>query len=324
MILRAGSDADDYVALVGACWGEYPGVLLDVDGEVPELRALASHYAGKGGALWAVEDGGRLAGMIGVAPAGGGSWEIGRLYVLAGHRGSGLAQRLLGTAEAHARERGASTLHLWTDTRFERAHRFYEKAGYVRDGGPRELDDVSASVEYRYVKPLDGTLVLDAAGARSAVRRLAGILVACVDGGASVSFLPPLDVERARRFWEDAADDVEAGRRTVIAGWCAGELAGTVTLEPASSPNAPHRAEVQKLLVHPGARRRGLATRLMAAAEAEARRDGRMLLTLDTRTGDGGEQLYRALGWTEAGTIPDFAVAGDGTLGATTFFWKRV
>ena len=276
------------------------------------------------GALWVAESDGRVAGTVGVAPRDDGAWEVERLCVAPSHRGRGLARRLLSVASAHARERGAERLEVSAAGRFEGAHGLLEKEGFVRAGGTHSPRDASGPVEHRWVRPFDACLVLDAAGARSAVRRLADILVGCVDAGASVSYLPPLDPAVAVAFWQDVADEVSAGRRVLIAGWAGGVLAGTVALEPASAPNSPHRAEVHKLLVHPSARRRGLATRLLACAEDEARRAGRTLLTLDTRTGDVAEELYRSLGWTEAGTIPGFAYRPDGTLAGTTFYWKRI
>lgn len=324
MKLRHGTDADDYIGLIGACWAEYPGVILDVDGENPELRHLASHYERKGGAVWVAEVGTGIVGMIAIAPGKDGTWEIGRLYALAKHRGGGLSQGLLAIAEADARRAGARRLTLWTDTRFKRAHRFYEKASFVRASEARQLGDISDSIEFQYAKPLDGTLALSGAGATSGVRRLADILVACVDGGASVSYIPPLDHAVATHFWERMATEVGSGRRVLIGGWSDGVLAGTVMLEHATSPNAPHRTEVQKLLVHPTARRRGLARMLMAHAEQEAARAHRTLLTLDTRSGGEAEGLYRSLGWTEVGRIPGFALSPEGTLDGTTIFWKSL
>jgi len=118
------------------------------------------------------------------------------------------------------------------------------------------------------------------------------------------------------------ATDVAAGTRILLAAWDDGTLLGTVMLEFAASPNQPHRAEVQKLLVHPDARRRGLARALMARLEQEAGRVGKTLLTLDTRAGDAAERLYRAMGWHEAGRIPGFALNADGTPCDTVLFWK--
>jgi GNAT superfamily N-acetyltransferase len=317
-------DADGFIALISACWSEYPGIKIDIDAEAPELRALASYYADKGGALWAAEADGRIVGMIGVAPHSDGVWEIARLYMLDQYRGTALAPRMLAIAEAHARTAGATRLLLWSDTRFDRAHRFYEKHSYVRRGPIRVLYDISNSLEFGYAKLVAGVEILDAASATSAERRLTDILCACVNAGASVSYLPPIAQEVARAFWKRMATEVAAGTRILIAAWDDAALVGTVMLEFASSPNQPHRAEVQKLLVHPAARRKGLARALMLRAEQEARQADRTLLTLDTRAGDSAENLYRATGWHEAGRIPGYALNADLTPCDTIFFWKHV
>lgn len=151
--IRPGRDDDAprFIALIERCWEDYPGCVLDVDLEAPELRALASYYAGRGGALWIAGEG---VGMAATAPADAGAWEICRVYVHPSQHGTGLAARLLATAEAHAVAAGAGALLLWTDTRFERAHRFYGKHGYRRTGETRELHDIADSIEYRFVKPL--------------------------------------------------------------------------------------------------------------------------------------------------------------------------
>ncbi|NOG72515.1 GNAT family N-acetyltransferase [Roseicella sp. DB1501] len=328
-MLRPGRDDDaaGFVALIGACWAEYPGCVLDVDGELPELRALASHYAAAGGALWAAERDGRVVGMIAARPGPEpGAWEIGRLYVEAGARGSGLAAALLAAAEARARAGGAERLLLFSDTRFDRAHAFYEKHSFLRQGPVRVLDDLSHSIEFRYAKPLRGVAVevLDAAGAASAERRLAEILAGCVEAGASVSFLPPLAPARARAFWHRVAADVAGGRKLLLAAWQEGALVGTAQLILDMPENQPHRADVAKVLVDPAARRGGIGRALMRRIEAEALRLGRRLLVLDTLAGSEGEALYRAMGWQEVGIIPGFALDAAGAEHATMIFWKRL
>lgn len=327
--LRPGRDADaeGFIALIGACWAEYPGCVLDVDGELPELRALATYFAQQGGALWVAEEDGAVAGMVATRPLREDqAWEICRMYVAKAQRGSGLAQRLLSAAEDHARAAGAQRLVLWTDTRFDAAHRFYEKRGYVRQGAIRILDDLSKSLEFRYAKPAAGLVVeaLDAAAAVSAERRLAEILVACVAGGAAVTFLPPLALDVARGFWRKVASDVATGEKLLLVAWLDGALVGTVQLQLAMPPNQPHRAEVAKLLVDPAARRHGIGRALMRRVEQAAQRHGRRLLVLDTRADDAGELLYRSLGWQEAGRIPGYALNGDGTPHAAVFFWKAL
>ncbi len=320
-------DAQGFIALIGTAWAEFPGFVVDVDAEMPELRALASHFAGSGGTLWAAEADGRIVGMVATRPLRHDeAFEICRMYVARACRGTGLAQRLLRMAEDWAREAGAARMVLWTDTRFEAAHRFYEKHGYVRQGAIRILDDLSKSLEFRYAKPGRGLVVeaLDAAAAISAERRLAAILVACVEAGAGVSFLPPLAPEVARGFWRKVASDVAAGTRVLLAAWLDGALVGTVQLDLGTPPNQPHRAEVAKLLVDPAYRRRGVGRALMRRAEQAASRHGRRLLTLDTNADSEAESLYRSLGWQEAGRIPGYSLDAAGTPRDTVVFWRRL
>jgi GNAT superfamily N-acetyltransferase len=297
---------------------------MDVDAEMPEYRALASYFSGHGGALWAAEAGGRVCGMIGTRPLTDGDWEICRVYVRPEMHGGGLGHRLLDAAEAYAVAAGAARLLLWSDTRFDRAHRFYEKRSYVRSGPVRVLSDISNSLEYGFAKPVNGIEALDAAAAASAIPRLTEILIACVEEGAGVSFLPPLAPATAREFWRDTARDIAAGRKVLFAGWVGGVLAGTVTLALASPQNQQHRADVAKLLVDPCSRRSGLARGLMERLEREAARLGRTLLTLDTRSGDRAEGLYRSMAWVELGRIPGHALSKDGTYDETLFMWKRI
>jgi GNAT superfamily N-acetyltransferase len=148
----------------------------------------------------------------------------------------------------------------------------------------------------------------DAATIAAEVDMLAGILHAVVHGGAGVSFVVPFSIDEARAFWTDAVlPVVMARRRRLIVARLDGRIVGTVQLDPAWAPNQRHRAEVLKLLVHPEARRRGIARALMLALETLAADHGWTLLTLDTWTGQAGEHLYRSLGYTAVGAIPRFA-----------------
>lgn len=140
------------------------------------------------------------------------------------------------------------------------------------------------------------------------LRKLARVLHAVVHADASVSFILPFSLEDALGYWsEKVAPSVQTGARRVLVARVDGEIAGTVQLNLDSPPNQRHRAEVSKLLVHPDARRRGLARALMTALEEMAAAEGRTLLTLDTRRGDLAEPLYLSLGYTIAGVIPRYA-----------------
>eukprot|EP01037_Dinobryon_pediforme_P009692 gene9692-9756_t len=298
---------------------------MDVDGENPELRTLASYFDGLGGALWIAEADGQMVGMVAARPSQGSKWELCRMYVAADSRGTGLADELVRKAEDYARSRGADTMHLWTDTRFDRAHRFYERNSYVRHGGIKPLLDASNTLDYGYAKPLRGIKVckLDIAAGASAARGLGRILKGCVDQGASVSFMPPFSVADGEAFYRRKARDIAAGTRVLLAAWAEGVLAGTVMLDFDMPPNQPHRGDLQKLLVSPDCRRRGVARALMEAAEMHARQAGRRLLVLDTADGGGAEVLYRALGWQQVGVIPDFAYNPNGSMSATMLFYKQ-
>ena len=110
-------------------------------------------------------------------------------------------------------------------------------------------------------------------------------------------------------------------------GWVAeneGTVVGTVQLAPSMKQNGRHRAEIQKLLVLRAWRGRGVAARLLAAAEACARAEGRMLLVLDTEAASAAEAVYRRLGWLDAGGIPDYAASTRGELRANRIFYKRL
>lgn len=157
-----------------------------------------------------------------------------------------------------------------------------------------------------------------------AIARLAALLVDCVDGGASVGFMAPLDTARAARWWQDVAAAVARGeRRLLVAEDADGGLVGTVQLGLAQPENQPHRADLMKLLVHRGARRRGIGEALMRAAEAEALAAGRRLLVLDTAD-DGAERLYRRLGWQRVGAIPGYALWPRGGPCDTVVYYRTL
>ncbi len=320
---RAGRDDDApaFIALIERCWSDYPGCILDIDAEAPELLALASYYAAQGGALWIAGDGD---GMVATKPLGDGIWEICRVYVHPDAHGTGLGPALLQIAERHAISAGATELALWTDTRFTRAHRFYEKHAYVHDGALRALHDVAASIEYRYAKPVHGVRHLDVAAAQSAERRLAEILVACVDAGASVSFFAPLAPEHALAFWQRVTTAVGEGRTMLFAAWSDAALAGTIQVLLHEAELGRHRAEIAKFLVHPDFRGRGLGDDLLDAAERAAAAAGRTLLLLDTKPGDDAERLYRRRGWQEVGRIPGYTQDAAGRPEGTVIFVKHV
>ena len=153
---------------------------------------------------------------------------------------------------------------------------------------------------------------------------LSSVLIDCVEGGASVSFMHPLSRARADAFWQGVAERAAQGGTELLVGEIDGEIVGTVQLCHAAQENQPHRADVAKMLVHRRARRRGIGAALMHAVEARAREAGKTLLVLDTVTGWDGERLYMRMGWNRVGVVPGYALFPDGAPCDTTIFYKRI
>ena len=162
--------------------------------------------------------------------------------------------------------------------------------------------------------------------ARARVGTLSDVLIDCVEGGASVSFMAPLSRERADAFWARVADGVAAGERILLVAEepSTREIVGTVQVIFAWPENQPHRADVAKMLVKRSGRRRGVGAALVRAAEEAARAAGRTLLLLDTVTGSDAERMYARCGWTRVGEVPNYALMPNGTPCATTFFFKEL
>ncbi len=164
--IRPATDADSgqVVTLIAACWVQYPGNVLDIQGEEPGLRAVASHYATKGGKFWVATlnfpAGEWVTGCVGVVPMPANpeaQAEFVRLYVHPRLRRQRLARRLAvlaEIAETQAKEWQAHTIDLWSDTRFREAHAFYQALGYTPTGETRDLHDLSHSTEYHFIKRL--------------------------------------------------------------------------------------------------------------------------------------------------------------------------
>jgi acetyltransferase len=152
---------------------------------------------------------------------------------------------------------------------------------------------------------------------------LCALLVDCVDNGASVGFLAPLGHGTALKYWTKVIRALDDGLLLWIAEE-GGELVGSVQVDPCMKENGLHRGELQKLLVLKSHRGRGIAKRLLDTAEAYASAQGRRLLVLDTQSGSVAETVYRRLGWSRGGEIPDYAVTPSGELHPTTYYFKRI
>jgi GNAT superfamily N-acetyltransferase len=165
---------------------------------------------------------------------------------------------------------------------------------------------------------------LSAEESAARVEELAGILVDAVANGASVNFLTGFTHKQAVAFWRQQIGGIARDETQLLVAEKDGALIGTVMVMFAWQPNAPHRAEIGKMLVHSAHRRHGLGRQLLTAAEALARQAGRWLLILDTESGSAGDRLYRHCGWVPIGNVPNHALRPDGLLAETTVFYKQL
>jgi putative acetyltransferase len=156
LIIRSArdGDSDGLIALIGTVFSEYPDCVLDVDGEMPELRNPATAVREAEGRWWVAEVDDVVVGSVSISPADANTVELKRLYVAATARRRGLGAHLVRLVESEASHREAESIFLWTDTRFADAHRLYERLGYARSPGTRALHDVSNTIEYHYAKEL--------------------------------------------------------------------------------------------------------------------------------------------------------------------------
>jgi GNAT superfamily N-acetyltransferase len=175
----------------------------------------------------------------------------------------------------------------------------------------RKGGDVSEGIR---IRPVDKASDRDIEG-------LAGVLVDCVEGGASVSFLLPMTRAKAVSFWRNVAKSVARGERLLFVAEDGQGIVGTVQVILDLPENQPHRGDVAKMLVHRRARRQGVGERLLQAAEDGARAMNRRVLVLDTAS-DSAARLYTRAGWKVVGVIPEYALLPGGDPCSTTYFYK--
>lgn len=163
---------------------------------------------------------------------------------------------------------------------------------------------------------------LSAADAAALRPQLVALIRQTVDSGASIGFLLPMGADEAEAYWQGVEEALAGPYRILLAASDGEQVLGSVQLDLAAKPNAPHRAEVMKLMVLPAARRQGIGRALMEAIESRAAEIGRTTIILDTREGDPSEQLYQGLGYVRAGIIPQYVIDEKGEMSATVVYYK--
>jgi putative acetyltransferase len=146
VVTATPADAPGVIALIARVYAEY-GFLWDPMVEVPDLLDFA-RYQAPGGAFFVVRDGDVVVGSVGVERVDETTAEVHRLYLDVALRGRGTGRALMEAAIGWCRAGGLRRVTLWSDTRFETAHRLYVAMGFRR--GPERVlpDDPNDTREY--------------------------------------------------------------------------------------------------------------------------------------------------------------------------------
>ena len=154
------------------------------------------------------------------------------------------------------------------------------------------------------------------------VPALVRLTVDAVDGGASLGWDPPLDPDEAARYWEARVRRFDGDDCALFAAFAGDDLVGAVQRERGHLPTIRHRAEITKLMVLRGWRRRGIARALLDELEDDAFVRGIDVLLLDTRPGEPAEALYRELHYERTGIVPNAVKLADGTVEDAVYYCK--
>ena len=150
------------------------------------------------------------------------------------------------------------------------------------------------------------------------------LLYEATQQGASMGYLLETPISQLENYWAGVLSNVARGSALVVYAEDDSEIIGVVVLQNENNPNARHRAEVKKLIVRSDKRGQGIAKKLLALVEMEARIGGRTLLLLDTETDSDAEFLYEKMGWTRLGVMPNHSALPSGELRPTTYFYKEL
>jgi len=147
------ADAPGVIELIGRVYAEY-GFVYEPEVEWPDLFRFDQHYAAPRGAFFVVREGEVIVGSVGVERLDADSAELHRLYLDARLRGQGTGRALLESALAWCRAERISQMILWSDTRFDQAHRLYTRMGFRQTGERILPDDANQTREYRFERPV--------------------------------------------------------------------------------------------------------------------------------------------------------------------------
>ena len=130
---------------------EYYKLELNAREKVPDILDIPSYYSNGHQALYVASNNGTCLGCAAIEIGNSStSALLKRVYIAPKYWNEGLDSRLINHAMNEARQKNVNYIDIWTDTRFERAHSFYEELGFVYTGRVRPLFDSNKSFEYQY------------------------------------------------------------------------------------------------------------------------------------------------------------------------------
>jgi putative acetyltransferase len=130
------------ISLIDGVYREY-GEHLCLDGAEADLVDTVRHYSRNKCVFVVLDDDGEVVGTHAVVPLDDRSdvCTFRRLYLRSDLRGTGWGEKLMRWAIDAAEQFGFHRVEFWSDVRFARAHRFFERLGFQHDGRVREMND---------------------------------------------------------------------------------------------------------------------------------------------------------------------------------------
>ncbi len=166
--IRLATQADAHAAaeVVHAVYDEY-GFTWECEGYHADLYGLQEHYLDRGDLFWVAESPsgeiiatnalnfhepvpgsvGHLVRHGGKVRIAGTDCALNRLYVHPNGRRQGIGQAMMRLTMDVAAERGCKAIEIWSDKKFEDAHRLYMRYGGLISGD-RVCDDPDESPEW--------------------------------------------------------------------------------------------------------------------------------------------------------------------------------
>lgn len=153
---------------------------------------------------------------------------------------------------------------------------------------------------------------------------LVQLLAEVIHDGGSMGFLADVTDTELLEFWNSELSQVRSNVNVLVCAMDASTCIAVGILTRETKTSGRHRAEVRKMMTHPGYRHKGVASQILTQIEVVAFERGVRLLTLRTEAGSAASVLYSHMGWTLIGSVPNYAASTDGSLHSVSFYYKEL